>query len=144
MTPTINAHQAIEILRKTVAGKEDFVYEADKRVGGNQPSCRYVKDGRPSCLVGQAFHAELGFTVNLLGLLDSGYETEDPATGDYIILDGGGILENEVLDEFATLTDAARQVLFEAQCAQDNGQTWGHALAQAEAVYAELVAGGHE
>lgn len=57
--------KVIERVRKIAAVNPDFVYEYNPLHGG----CDYVRDEKPSCLLGQAFYAE-GVSVEELKVWD--------------------------------------------------------------------------
>jgi hypothetical protein len=133
-TITINRQQAIDLMREVAEGREDYVY--DSNIG-----CDYVRDGAPSCLVGQALH-RAGVPV----------ERFAPVEGD-APHSVGVVLERNELDEpvrrgtFAEalgveMDDGAVRVLSEAQAHQDSGVPWGKAIdvAVAETADVELVA----
>lgn len=107
---TITRQEALDTLREVVAEYgEDYVY--DRRVNtGNGPlggeSCFYVRDNKPSCLVGHVLNRR-GVAINTL--------KEREGSGP---------------DIFAPrfLTHEAADVLTAAQEKQDGGRTWGSAL----------------
>lgn len=112
----IDKDRALQLLREVVQGREDFVYEAPPD-GSDRPRCVYADGDCPSCVVGHAM-SWAGATPEQVRQMD---EAKD-----------GGIdlLKVPWLD----LNDEARAVFFAAQQLQDNGKTWGAALAAAEAV----------
>jgi hypothetical protein len=50
---SVLGQQLIEIVRRKAAEQPDFVYGPPIAAGG-APSCFYVQNGQPSCLIGQA------------------------------------------------------------------------------------------
>jgi hypothetical protein len=121
---TITADDAIRLLRETVAGKEDFIYAEDERSDNDYgiAECKYVKDGAPSCLIGQALSA-FGVPVETLEDLD-GFEESGSIDSDEV---------DEKLSEAGfQLAGMADGIFATAQRAQDQGKTWGDALARAE------------
>lgn len=131
MTITINRLQAIDLLKQTIVGKEDTVYE---KVGPME-MCVYVHEGTPSCLVGQALF-RAGVSIEYLEQMDSlddepipGEEDEEGWQPHYA---GTGIadfrntpvLHNETL----SLTDGAIDVFDKAQQQQDSRTPFGEAV----------------
>ncbi|MBO0676905.1 hypothetical protein JRC04_05470 [Mycolicibacterium sp. S2-37] len=99
----------IATVREVASEKPDFVY------GDGQ--CRYVVDGQPSCLIGQALWR--------LDLIDASIESRD-ANHDGI----DTLLERLVLDE--DLDEAEVEWLEAAQTRQDNRAPWGVAVGDAD------------
>lgn len=124
----IDADRALALLREVVDEYgHDYVYrQVAHRLpdGRSKPMCVYADDGRPSCLVGHALH-RAGVTVAELDRM-LGQIGED----------------DDELPERVTLTGLAAEVLAEAQMAQDQGITWGDALAQAVARRRERAGAG--
>lgn len=126
----ITAEQAIEALRKVVAGNEEFVYElksdadrADQGVNKNDGSCFYEWDGKPSCIVGHVL-AELGASIGVLRHLDTRQTAGIKAS------------RQALSEQNIFTTSAAIDILHVAQYVQDRGSSWGEALADAEQVFA--------
>lgn len=93
-------------VRKVAAANPDYIYE---RVEGS-PNCVYVRDGKPSCLIGHALWN--------LGLID----IHLPADLNY-----GGI--HRLAPELNIwLDDAELTWLMSAQSAQDTRKTWAEAV----------------
>jgi hypothetical protein len=120
-TINITPEIAAEALKAAVAKRgEDYVYEQTE--SGN---CLYVRDGMPSCLIGQVLF-DLGIPLERLKGAD-GYNSED---GDnegenpdaWQLLDS---LESEGLVSFRPAVQGAFRV---AQSRQDCGWPWGYAL----------------
>lgn len=115
---TITLTQAMDTLREVVAehGK-DHVYDRSAIMFGPLAgeTCLYVRNGKPDCIVGHVLH-RLG--VQLDTLHDSeGMGPRDLSLGDSPSLE---------------LDDDAGLALTVAQNTQDNGETWGTALANTE------------
>lgn len=107
----IDGAHALSLLQEVVAERPDYVYE---RPVADSPQCLYVLDNEPSCLVAQVLH-RAGYSVETL----SG-------------LDGQGPISDAVREVPAiVLTGDAAAILEAAQGAQDDGETWGDALAVA-------------
>lgn len=104
--------RAVELAHEIVAGfGEDYKYPVAHRVpetGSTIPTCVYVHEGEPSCLVGQILHRH-GVSLDML----SQHEFEGAWT---------------VAFQLASADDKARGFLLAAQTAQDRGQTWGEAV----------------
>lgn len=118
---TINKRDAIRLLRQVVKGKESFVYNTTG-VG----TCEYVnkETGKPSCLVGHALRAA-GVRPVQLSRMD-----DPPVMGGYV---QNTAIDSVELPKTLHLTPAAITVFAAAQSAQDTGESWGEALAKAEA-----------
>jgi hypothetical protein len=83
---------------------EDYVYEAPG------PSCMYVSDGRPSCIVGHVLTRH--------GVDITSWEDENTNTGDIAnLIDEGAV----------SASDDAHVFLMVLQRLQDQGHPWGHA-----------------
>lgn len=113
----IDERRALELLIDVVdqAG-DDFVYEKVKLASGND-GCRYVMDGKPSCLVGHAL-VRAGCEISIL---------ED--------LDSPGVSAVDLRSHLTWVTDGASEVFFAAQQVQDDGRTWGDAIGAAKVEY---------
>jgi hypothetical protein len=115
-------HDAIRLLREVVAGREDYVYErvlADIDNDGHPaPSCLYYVDGKPSCVVG-----------HVMNRWDPDFRPPEGSSPRLMAMFPG--------DPVSAL---AAEVFAAAQEKQDEGCTWGTALAAAEQRYADIVA----
>lgn len=113
----IGADEALAALEAVVAeGGEDYVYPDEEK--DHDGMCRYVrKDGTPSCIVG---HVVTLLDPELLPLLAT--------------KEGAAALSLGFPDKLH-FTNQAAQVLDAAQQEQDNGKTWGEALAYARIVF---------
>lgn len=97
---------------------EDYVYpESHKRQFPNQDqaTCVYVHEGKPSCLVGQILHRH-------------GVSLEELALRENI----GGFSVTEATTE---TEDYVSSFMSNMQWRQDEGWTWGEALAEASVRY---------
>lgn len=113
----IDERRALELMIDIVdAAGDDFVYEK-LLVEGRGLVCRYVADGRPSCLVGQALF-RAGATVETLEMFDS---LDLPA--------------KSMANVESHVTSRAAWVFSTAQEAQDSGETWGVAVERAKKTY---------
>lgn len=115
---TIDEDDAIHGLRQVVIEQHgpDTIYRIPQ-VG----RCVYVERGACSCLIAHVL-VYLGVPV---GALQPWNDTEI----------------TDVTLAGVSISDNARRVFAAAQSAQDIGETWGQALADAETVYAKLTAG---
>lgn len=104
--------KVIERVRKIAATNPDFVYLASPDSGG----CDYVRDGKPSCLLAQAFYAE-GVSMDDLRVWD------DTGSFDTVVAE---LLELEDYDQ----EDVAW--LQAAQDSQDSFKPWGEAVVFAD------------
>lgn len=116
----IDGPKALELLQGAVDEKgPEYVYPQ------GDEGCSYVREGRPSCMIGVAL-SRAGVSVDVLRVMDRG-DWADPSgePGDSAIL-----IACEVSAElFGFSTDDAAEVAFDqAQRMQDNGGTWGRAL----------------
>lgn len=104
--------RAVELAREVVAEfGEDYVYPQDHKVAespSSVPSCVYVHDGKPSCLVGQILYRH-------------GVDLDDLATQEFT---GAWI----VAGKFAAANLKTCYFLDAMQSLQDKGSTWGEAL----------------
>lgn len=117
-------HDAITALRAVVKGREDFVYTDSEDYRDTNSCMNWTRDyegdpWRASCVVG---HVLTGW----------GYP-EDLKSSTRC----NGINITMGLWLGVKATDHAKAILGSAQHAQDTCDTWGHALAVAEEVYAE-------
>lgn len=118
----ITPQMALDALRHVVQEKgEDYV---DPLSGPGGPGCRYIKPGtqerEPGCIIGCAL-VHLGVDTGILAVMDASH---DPliTTGGHGVLLGHGI----------EMHPHARSMLGRVQAEQDQGATWGRALAEAE------------
>jgi hypothetical protein len=110
--PTIDGPTALRLLREVVAEKPDYVYER-----GDNDVCQYVRDGKPSCVVGHVL-TRAGRPVDLL-------------------LQNNTMMVGYLGSTFG-LDEPARVILMSAQDSQDQGQPWSRALLHAEATATQL------
>lgn len=112
----IDGDRALELLRQVVAAKGASTrYELRPKPLG--ATCQYAHNGCPDCLIGHAL-ALAGVTVDELVDMDA-----DPVrTGIAFV----------TLPPRLNLTESARRVFSAAQNKQDDGVSWGGALAAAE------------
>lgn len=112
-----DVNHALELLEKAVATRgESYVYRRiTTRPGG---TCWYEHDGEPSCLIGVTLHLA-GYSLEDLKRCDTGSKGKKPLVA--------GLLYREL----EGLSPKVCFVLGCAQTAQDNGYTWGEALAAA-------------
>lgn len=105
--------QLIEIVRAKAAENPDFIYSPP---GGEDASCVYVHEGRPSCLIGHALWE--------CGLIDGDFERRvgDNKQGFDDIAPMLGLELGQ--DELAWLLGT--------QGAQDNSRPWGAAVRRAD------------
>lgn len=121
----VTASKAIEALRHVVSstpGGFDFVYTPPS----DKDMCVYVRDGVPSCLVGQAL-AYLGVSIDVLEGLDTACEGKSASA--------------DVLAVYYLTTDTAGRVLQTAQSVQDRQEPWGKALEAAERYFSTIPKG---
>lgn len=127
MTIHIDKETALAELRAVVTEfGDDYVY------GGDIDGCVYVLDGQPSCIVGQVLH-RVGVPITTLETFDTAsFEGESAPVSE--------LQRKDLLTAASIALDSdAFEVLRVAQKYQDNGHTWGTALAEAvvEATYQE-------
>lgn len=113
----ITKPKAKQLLRDVVRGNESYVYRSEDH--GDR--CVYEYDGKPSCVVGQVLY-RAGVSIDVLAELDdldySSFMDDDPVD----VLKEAGL----------TMTKPARNLLVMVQTRQDQGISWGSALAVAE------------
>lgn len=114
----IDAQRALELLRNKVHGNENFVYPYAGQ------TCVYVMNDCPSCLIGQVL-ADAGVSLKDLRVMDTIRELD-------IDTDIKSLYQADVLSEDLIITEEAVDIFRIAQIAQDQGQAWGDALANAE------------
>lgn len=104
--------RAVELAREVVAEfGDDYVYPEDHKeleFNGSTPSCVYVHDDKPSCVVGQILHRH-GVSIDQLML----NEFRNARV---------------VAFQLAGADDKARFFLSEIQSHQDKGHPWGESL----------------
>lgn len=127
----INARRALELLTDVVdAYGEGTVYAkmacfCSDRGCDETLVCTYAYEGEPSCMVGHAL-IRAGATVGQLEELDRNGG-------------GAGMLDDPNLSPiWENVTRGAVGVFFAAQVRQDQGDTWGSALAAAREHYEGL------
>jgi len=109
----ITKEDALRALEEAVAEKgEDYIYQYTDSDDPRNSICLYVYDGAPSCIAGDALHR--------LGIPLSAFEDHEGDTIDKVALRVDWPLHVDAVD-----------VLYEAQCVQDGGRSWGEALAAA-------------
>jgi hypothetical protein len=113
----ITDDDVIRTLREVVAERPDYVYERPAHMHGGLPSCLYVHyteagEREPGCIVGQVLH-RLGVPLETL-------ERHEGHTAAYVATDAVG-----------SMSDDIARILDTAQYRQDEGKTWGEALADA-------------
>lgn len=100
---------------------QDFIYKYDERAVhedgtlGAAACSYYEEDGTPSCLVGRILHNA--------GLIDPDTFTREGASA------------GQLVDSLGGFTPEARATLNRLQSYQDEGYTWGEALAYANEEY---------
>ena len=105
----------IDRVRQIAESDPGHVYERPAREGCMMGACQYVYQGKGSCLVG---HAALE-----LGLIDTDLERDS--------LNQSGVLELSSAKGWKIPSDQI-DWLAVAQGAQDDGETWGEAVALAD------------
>lgn len=104
--------RAVELAREVVAEfGEDYVYPESVKVSeyeATPPTCVYVHDDKPSCLVGQILH-KYGVSLEALSLNE---------------FRGAWTVSGTLADA----DDKARFFLSSAQDSQDKGEPWGTAV----------------
>lgn len=111
----ITTEDALRALEEAVAEKgEDYTYPRVPDKNG-YPSCYYVVDGAPSCIAGHALR-RLGVPLPALTQFEGTVPSGLAAAGAFDAEEG------------------ALDALDEAQRIQDQGGTWGEALAEAREV----------
>jgi len=119
MTIELTPERALELMREVVAEYgEDHEYDPLQLPNG-ATACVYVHEGAPSCLVGHVLH-RAGIPLDVMGA----HENMGPAHPNFLRATG--------------ITEQVALPLAAAQDVEDEGMTWGQALAAAEARYAWL------
>jgi hypothetical protein len=134
MTIIIDGQRAIGLLRDVVRGREDYI---DPYSGGSV--CQYVRNGAPSCIAGHAMVAA-GAPLAAVAIMDGLGDMTEISGALQIVAEGRGeteplynLYEEAVqLAEEIEMDGPAAEVLGAAQLSQDDGSTWGRALAEAE------------
>lgn len=111
----IDGPKALALLSEAVEAKgADYVYPR-----ADYDGCSYVRDGAPSCLVGDALH-RAGLSMAVLTMIEAAdYEDGDTAIGVVCRV-------SAELFGFA-VSDEALRALETAQMKQDFGVPWGEA-----------------
>lgn len=119
MTIDLTPERAFELLREVVAeyGAE-HVYNKQRALDG-RPVCRYVHGDEPGCIAGQVYH-RAGLSLGQLSSLE------------------GKTAKFEGFYDMGVEPKAAH-LLREAQVLQDQGYTWGAALAAGARYYARYL-----
>ena len=113
MSITIDEALAVKLLERAVEERgADYIYEREVA-----NVCTYVSDGAPSCLVGHVINY---VAPELM-----------PSIAAWEITTASGTGVGELVQEFDSLEISPRalQLLATAQQAQDDGASWGRALA---------------
>lgn len=113
------------------ATPEEFLYDDETET--YKPSCEYVRDGAPSCLVGHVL-ADLGLPLDTLRK----YDETPGGTGAYTLIRdllAEGAIEIEGFDgrDYGLARQPVVNLLTDAQSHQDGGKPWGEAVALAQA-----------
>jgi hypothetical protein len=125
MTTKITYKKALAGLKKL---DPDFVYPA---IDG----CKYVKDNKPSCGVGQIANKEFGIAVEDLAKWDSGEAGVQNVVERLSYPDDVELDEDEgadLRDQDVKFTMKAEMLLQKFQVEQDTGTSWGRATEIAE------------
>ncbi|KAF4408621.1 hypothetical protein [Streptomyces lycii] len=101
----VSDEQVRSVLRTVALERPEYVYDEQDEDG----SCQYVNNGAPSCLVGHVLH-RLGVPLDVLR------ERE----GDKAL---------HVARDLLSVSDVTAGCLNRAQIRQDDGETWGDAIA---------------
>ena len=132
-TILIDTDRALALLHEVVDPNPLFVYQpSPAALPWVSSACLYVRDGEPSCLVGQVL-ARAGVAVEDLARMDKG--TPDSGTEDEPVGDGDSesafevLWENGALPDYLEVTPDAADILVHVQSRQDQGIAWGDALA---------------
>jgi hypothetical protein len=120
----IDKDKAIALLEECVTERGE-AYSYTKEFG--EDVCKYVKDGKPACLIGLAL-TKVGVPINYLESFDSGLMTvktvfESERQEDWLNI-----------HDYVTIDLEGLHVLSRAQTLQDFGYTWGIALERAREV----------
>lgn len=113
------AGDVIEEIRVLAAESGGLLYES-----GPEGGCWYVRDGKPSCIVGQAL-ARLGVPLEF-------FEKYEGTNAEY-----GGWPLRSLLEEVTggRMTAEEYEWISVVQSRQDTGSTWGEAVAMADAIH---------
>lgn len=123
--PVITLDNVLDLLEKAVQTRgPDYRYRGQYE----DVTCKYEKDGAPSCLVGVALHIA-GVSVDELTAMDKSLE---PGMGPHW-------LEENTDNLPISISESATMVLSQAQATQDIGYTWGEALERAKQEHRRLV-----
>lgn len=127
------AQEAYELLEKQVKGREEYTYEFPVITyeGDEGPveeeiwDCAYsTPDGSPSCIVGHVLRDVMD-DEQWAEVLDFEYDS----SGQF----NRGVSVSGFKPALRLFDSDAINVLQDAQCAQDRGETWGNALLSARA-----------
>ncbi|CAM4332072.1 hypothetical protein NONI108955_21285 [Nocardia ninae] len=113
----IDLDALVQQVRAVARENPEFVYQSAGYEDDGGPTCRYVRDGRPSCIIGHAA-ARAGVALAVLEDWDSRPVGCDIAT---------------VLEDLYGLAGDACGWLDEVQRHQDYGGQWGAAVERADA-----------
>jgi hypothetical protein len=128
---TITMNDIIKQVRIVAAERPEHVYE---KPDGENGSCHYFYDGAPSCIIGHAFHS-LGVNVNQLARVNPGPFKNDVMPVDVAVVSLGlvkGDVNPEVMDAYPAEQETEVEWLKEVQHNQDEGESWGDAVAHAD------------
>lgn len=115
----ISTDAVTEALRKTVEGREDFVYDRGDR------GCRYASNGAPSCLVGHVIFEVAPETFREL----EKYESVFGSSASVVTL-----VEENYSTPTLDIDELTRDALSAAQNVQDCKAPWRYALMAYELV----------
>lgn len=126
--------QAVQYLNEAVQLKgEDYIYQHHSRLDdeGNEigPSCLYAHNGKPDCIVGHVL-AKAGVPIELMEWSQATDESggiQNPYSYDQ----AQSVLYRLHRDGLLYTGKATRKLLALAQSRQDQGSTWGQAVALA-------------
>lgn len=123
--PLINAQQALDGLREAVAERGRDYVDPDANNSGefSVNACRYVRDGKPSCIGAQAL-SKAGVTVEELTRWE-GHSALAMAPGAHKSV---GLVGNAIPQEYGIVTTSAAAILSRAQDGNDAGKPWGKIL----------------
>lgn len=128
MTKVIGYDEAVALLKRAVAEKgENYVYTRDAVYN----SCQYVRDGKPSCIVGHVIGYASWDALEIVAEIERKRGSSWPAVD--LQIDSKPHDLQELSSESYTaipvrFTEAAAELLREVQLQQDNGESWGNAL----------------
>lgn len=123
-TGLFDEDQVLKALESVVKGKEGYIDPRSKHIG---QVCKYVLDGEPSCIVGQAL-SYLHVSTRAIAEMD---HLSDPMFRE----DGA----KHLAQYGVTFTEGALEILAAAQGEQDGGRTWGVALDTARLTHSQYM-----